>query len=147
MRERMDFEEIIDQFKYIRKLSFSLKEAMVTEMAGTESQKTSIGLEENIASLLCYLLVWVTGIIFYLIEKENKMVKFHALQSVLTFLPLSIIYWIITILFWWSGIGYILAMLIGIIMFILWIVLMIKAYQGERFKLPIVGDIADNATK
>ena len=116
-------------------------------MAGVEAQKTSIGLDENIASLLCYLLVWVTGIIFYLIEKDNKMVKFHALQSVLTFLPLSIVYWIITILFWWSGIGYILAMLIGIIMFILWIVLMIKAYQGERFKLPIVGDIADNATK
>jgi len=116
-------------------------------MAGTESQKTSIGLDENIASLLCYVLVWVTGIIFYLIEKDNRMVKFHALQSVLTFLPLSIVYWIISILFWWSGIGYILAMLIGIIMFILWIVLMIKAYQGERFKLPVVGDIADNATK
>jgi uncharacterized membrane protein len=116
-------------------------------MAGTEPQKTSIGLDEKIASLLCYLLVWVTGIIFYLIEKDNKTVKFHAVQSVLTFLPLSIIYWIISILFWWSIIGYILAMLVGIVMFILWIVLMIKAYQGERYKLPVVGDIAENAAK
>jgi uncharacterized membrane protein len=116
-------------------------------MAGVESQKTSLGLDENIASLLCYLLVWVTGIIFYLVEKDNKMVRFHAAQSVLAFLPLTIVYWFVSFLFWWNVIGYILGMLIGIVMFILWIVLMIKAYQGERYKLPIVGDIADNATK
>jgi uncharacterized membrane protein len=116
-------------------------------MTGVEPQKTSIGLDENIASLLCYLLVWVTGIIFYLIEKDNKMVKFHAAQSVLTFLPLTIVYWFISLLFWWSVIGYILGMLIGIVMFILWIVLMIKAYQGEMFKLPVVGDIAENTVK
>jgi len=104
-------------------------------------------LDENVASLLCYLVVWITGIIFYLVETDNKMVKFHALQSVLTFLPLNIIYWIIWYIFWWSGIAYVLAIIVGIIMFILWIVLMIKAYQGEKYKLPIVGNIADNATK
>lgn len=119
----------------------------MTEMTGTEPQKTSLGLDENIASLLCYLLVWVTGIIFYLIEKDNRTVRFHALQSVLTFLPLTIVYWFVSFLFWWNVIGYILGMLIGIIMFILWIVLMIKAYQGVRYKLPIVGDMAENATK
>ena len=56
--------------------------------------KTSIGMEENIAGLLCYLLIWVTGIIFFFLEKENKTVKFHALQSILTFLPLNILIWI-----------------------------------------------------
>ncbi len=112
-----------------------------------EKIKATFGLDENVASLLCYLVVWITGIIFYLVEKDNKIVKFHALQSVLTFLPLNIIYWILGYMVWWSGIAYVLALFVGIIMFILWIVLMIKAYQGEKFKLPIVGDIADNATK
>jgi uncharacterized membrane protein len=110
-------------------------------------QKAIFGLDENIASFLCYLLIWITGIIIYVLEKENKMVKFHALQSVLVFLPLNILYWILGVIFWWGGIGSILTIIIGIGMFILWIVLMIKAYQGERYKLPIVGDIADNATK
>ncbi|HVP95158.1 MAG TPA: DUF4870 domain-containing protein [Methanoregulaceae archaeon] len=116
-------------------------------MADTQTRKASFGLDENIASLLCYLIVWVTGIFFYLVEKDNKMVKFHALQSVYTFLPLNIIYWIAWYVFWWSEIAYVIAILIGILMFILWIVLMIKAYQGEKFKLPVVGDLADNATK
>ncbi len=116
-------------------------------MAGTEIKKTSIGLDEHFASLLCYLLVWVTGIIFYLIEKDNKTVRFHAVQSVLTFLPLTIVYWVVSLAFWWSVIGYLLGMLIGIVMFILWIVLMIKAYQGGMYKLPIVGEMAENSIK
>ena len=116
-------------------------------VAESEKQKATFGLDENIASALCYLLIWITGLIFYLVEKDNKMVKFHALQSIITFLPLQIIYWILAYVFWWTGITYFLTMLVGLIMFILWIVLMIKAYQGERYKLPIVGDIADNATK
>ena len=116
-------------------------------MVESEKTKATFDLDENIASLLCYLLTWITGLIFYLVEKENKMVRFHALQSIITFLPLMIIYWIVGAIFWWGGIGYILSILIGLLIFILWIVLMIKAYQGERYKLPIVGDIADNATK
>ena len=116
-------------------------------VAESEKQKATFGLDENIASAICYLFIWVTGLIFYLVEKDNKMVKFHALQSIITFLPLQIIYWIIWYVVWWTGITYFLTMLVGLIMFILWIVLMIKAYQSERYKLPIVGDIADNATK
>jgi uncharacterized membrane protein len=118
----------------------------VINVTENPKQKAIFGLDENIASLLCYLLIWITGIIIYILEKENKMVKFHALQSVLVFLPLNILYWILGYIFWF-GIGYILTMIVGIIMFILWIVLMIKAYQGEKYTLPVVGDIADNATK
>jgi uncharacterized membrane protein len=116
-------------------------------VAETEKQKATFGLDENIASLLCYLLIWITGLIFYLVEKDNKVVRFHALQSVITFLPLQIIYWMLGYVFWWTGFMHFLTMLVGLIMFILWIVLMIKAYQGEMYKLPVVGDIADNATK
>ena len=105
--------------------------------------KTSMNMEENMASLLCYILTWVTGLIFYLVEKENKTVRFHAMQSILTFLPLTIllsVFWFMSLFipFIW-----ILSMLIGLLIFILWIVLMIKAYQGEKFKVPIVGDIAE----
>jgi len=123
--------------------------------------KTSMNLEENIAGVLCYILVWVTGIIFYFLEKENKTVRFHAMQSILTFLPLSILGWI----FGWIGApsvgygGYMgysiptynpgipaliwLSWAIWAITVILWLILMFKAYQGEKFKLPIVGDIAE----
>lgn len=105
--------------------------------------KTSTNLEENIASLLCYVLLWITGLIFYLIEKENKTVKFHAMQSLLTFLPLSILAAIINFVpYLW-----ILGWVIWILIFILWIILIIKAYQGEKFKVPIVGDIAEKQIK
>jgi len=105
--------------------------------------KTSMNLEENIASVLCYVLVWVTGIIFFFMEKKNKTVRFHAMQSILTFLPLSIIAWIVGWIGapkWTYGYG---PWLIWVITVILWLILMFKAYNGEKFKLPIVGDIAE----
>lgn len=119
----------------------------VIDVAETQKQKAGLGLDENVASVLCYLIGWITGIIFYLVEKDNKVVKFHAMQSILTFLPLNILYWIVGYIFWWNVMNYILNTILGLIIFILWIVLMIKAYQGEMYKLPIVGDIAYNATK
>ncbi len=103
-------------------------------------EKTSLGMEENIEGALCYVLGWVTGIVFYLLEKENKFVRFHAMQSILTFLPLSVISWLFG---WISFIGWVISALIWLLILILWIVLMIKAYQGEMFKLPIVGDMAE----
>jgi len=121
-------------------------------------EESSMNMEENIASFLCYLVVWVTGIIFYLMEKKNKTVRFHAMQSILTFLPLSILGWLFS---WlgapkWNPTGgpwgtwdpgnqalIYLSWVIWIITVILWIILMIKAYQGEKFKLPFVGDIAE----
>jgi len=109
--------------------------------------KTSMNLEENIASLLCYVLAWVTGIVFLLLEKENKTVRFHAMQSILTFLPLTILSSIFWRMSWFIPFMGILYSLTGLLTFILWIVLIIKAYQGEKFKLPIVGDIAEKQIK
>jgi uncharacterized membrane protein len=102
--------------------------------------KTSMNLEENVAGALCYVLGWLTGIIFYILEKDNKFVRFHAMQSIIVFLPL----FIITLIFQWIPfIGWIISGLIGLLMLVLWLVLMLKAYQGEKFKLPVVGDIAE----
>lgn len=99
-----------------------------------------MNLDENIAGALCYILGFITGIIFYLIEKENKFVRFHAMQSILVFLPVWIIVWLLG---WIPGFGWIVSGLLGLLSLILWLILMIKAYQGEKFKLPIVGDIAE----
>ena len=106
--------------------------------------KTSMNLEENVAGALCYVLGWITGIIFYIMEKDNKFVRFHAMQSIIVFLPLSIILGIFQgILLFVPFIGWAISALIGLFMFVLWLILMLKAYQGEKFKLPVVGDIAE----
>ncbi|MCA9407270.1 MAG: DUF4870 domain-containing protein [Candidatus Omnitrophica bacterium] len=102
--------------------------------------KTSIGMQPNVAALLSYLLGFITGIIFYVIEKDNKFVRFHAMQSIVVFgffMALQIILGFIPI------IGWTLMAFIPLIVLILWIILMVKAYQGEKFKLPIAGDIAE----
>lgn len=105
--------------------------------------KTSTGLEENVAGLLCYVLGWVSGIIFLLLEKENKFVRFHAIQSIVVFGALSVI---MIILSWIPFIRYFINWLLAVLGFILWIVLMVKAYQGNKYKLPWAGDFAEKRT-
>jgi uncharacterized membrane protein len=102
--------------------------------------KGSTGLDDNIAGLLSYLFGWITGLIFFLIEKDSKFVRFHAMQSIIvfgTFTVASIIFGLIPIIGWFLQIA------LSILAFILWIILMVKAYQGEKYKLPWAGDIAD----
>lgn len=99
--------------------------------------ETSTGLEPNVAGLLCYALGWVTGIVFLLLEKEDRFVRFHALQSIAVFLPLTVLMAILGAVFWP------LQVIVSLATFALWIVLMIKALQGERFKLPWAGDFAE----
>ena len=107
---------------------------------------STTSLEPNVAGLLCYVLGWITGLVFILIEKENKFVRFHAMQSIVTFGALTVVVVVVSIL---GQIGVphflsnILQAVVWVIWVVLWIVLMIKAYQGERFKLPIAGDIAE----
>ncbi len=113
-------------------------------MEGKDLGKTSTGIQPNVAGLLCYLVGFITGIIFFLIEKENKFVRFHAMQSIITFgglFVLGIVAGIIPVL------GLMIGSLIWVVDIILWILLMIKAYQGEQFKLPFVGDIAEKQLK
>ena len=101
--------------------------------------KTSTGIQANVAGLLCYLAGFVTGIIFYLIEKDNKFVRFHAMQSCITFGAV----FVLQIFFVAMPIFIFLLPILSIGSLILWIVLMVKAYQGEKFKLPIIGDVAE----
>lgn len=102
--------------------------------------KTSLGLESNISAFLCYVLGWISGLVIILIEKDDQFVRFHAMQSIITFGALTLL----TIAF--GSVFFIFGFLIGLINLIgivLWILLMVKAYQGEKFKLPIIGDLAE----
>jgi len=101
---------------------------------------SSTGLDPNIAGALCYLVGFVTGIVFLVIEKRDRCVRFHAYQSVGTFGTLFVLSFLASAL---PFIGWILALILTPISLILWIVLMVKAFQGERFSLPVVGDWAE----
>ncbi|RMF05230.1 DUF4870 domain-containing protein [Candidatus Woesearchaeota archaeon] len=102
--------------------------------------KTDLGLEENIEALLAYVLGFITGIVFLLIEKKNQFVRFHAMQSTILFLGLWVISFVLAYI---PILGWIADFLLQILGLILWILLMVKAYQGEKYKVPFVGDIAE----
>jgi uncharacterized membrane protein len=97
-------------------------------------------LSPNLAGLLCYLGGWVTGIIFLVLEEKNRTVRFHASQSLILFGSLNLLS---ILLGWIPRVGGIFSGLILAFAFIFWIVLMVKAYQGELYKIPVIGDIAD----
>ena len=103
-------------------------------------EKTSVGLTENVAGLLCYVLGWISGLVFILIEPENKFVRFHAMQSIIVFGALTIAHGVLD---WIPFIGAFFAGIVLLLGFILWIVLMIKAHQGKRYKLFRAGDLAE----
>ena len=98
--------------------------------------KTSTGLEENVAGLLCYVLGWVSGLVFLLIETKSRFVRFHAIQSIIVS---GFLFALGMFFFWAPFIGWIAS---GVF-FALWIVLMYKAYQGTMYKIIIAGDLAD----
>ncbi|MDD5044302.1 MAG: DUF4870 domain-containing protein [Candidatus Omnitrophica bacterium] len=101
---------------------------------------TDLGMQPNVAALLCYLLGVITGVIFYVIEKKNKFVRFHAMQSIITF---GGIFVAMIVLGFLPFVGWMLGMLLWLFGVILWVILMVKGYQGEWFKLPVIGDIAE----
>ena len=104
------------------------------------TEKTSSGLDANLAAALSYLVGFVTGVIFLVVEKENKFVRFHAMQSTLVFagiVGIDILLQLVPIL------GALLVIVLVIpASAILWLLLMFKADQGEEYKLPLVGQIA-----
>lgn len=102
--------------------------------------KTSIGLEENVAGLLCYVLGWISGIVFLILEPESKFVRYHAIQSIIVFGAITIAS---AILSWIPFIGAFLGWALSVLAIILWIVLMVKAYKGEKYKLPASGNAAE----
>jgi uncharacterized membrane protein len=125
----------------------------------TAPAKSSTGLDENIAALLSYIAGWVSGLIFFLIEKDSRLVRFHAMQSLLLnvlVIVLAVVIWIVTVVLWLisTQISGIISMLVSLIATLVWVALgvgiliavilcLVKAYQGQYFKLPIIGNFAE----
>lgn len=128
---------------------------MESNSAAGTAGKSSTGLDANVAALLAYLFSWVSGLIFLVVEKESRFVRFHAMQSVLLgaaallcFLALSVITSMIAFVsVTLAAIFSVLGSLIGLAFFAITIVCMIKAYQSQQFKLPIIGDLASRNAK
>ena len=101
---------------------------------------STTNLQPNVAGLLCYLGVWVTGIIFLFIEQKNRFVRFHAIQSIIVFVILGIASAFLSQI---PLVGWFFGAIIGVLSFVLWIVLMVKAYQGQLYKIVLAGDLAE----
>lgn len=117
--------------------------------SNNKKRKSSTGLDENIAAFLCYAFIWASGILFVLIEKESRLVRFHAMQSILTFGGLSIVIILLKVFvrampFFLIEMIDLISMIVWIIIVLLWIYLMISAYKGRITKIPVLGDIAAN---
>ncbi len=115
--------------------------------------QSGTGMAPNVAGALSYVLGLVTGVVFLLIEKD-KFVRFHAYQSIflsvawiafwVVFNILETIFWQISFLgFIAAIIGILLSLVLGLGMLVLVIVLIIKAYQGEQWKVPYIGNMAE----
>lgn len=100
--------------------------------SGTES------MDPKLSALLCYLLSIIGGIVFYMISKD-KFVRFHAMQSII----LGAVFVVIDVLFWFIPFVFFFGWIIWLGFLALSVVMMIKAYNGEKYKLPIIGDIAE----
>lgn len=100
------------------------------------------GLKKETAGALAYVLGPVTGIIFLVLEKDPY-VKFHAMQSIVVFVGLFALQWILTL----SIILVFLVPLVGILMFVLWLLLIYKAWMGQSWEVPVFGKFARQLVK
>ena len=129
--------------------------------AGSSGDEVAGGLEPNVAGALSYLLGFITGLIFFLIEDEDEFVRYHAAQSIVVFgglFVLSIVFSVVnsviagliftgTGFFLWSLVSLLFSLIwlvIGLGSLILWIYLMVKAYEGETVRVPVAANIADD---
>lgn len=109
---------------------------------------STLSLDPKVAAGLSYLGTWVTGLIFFFIEKQNRFVRFNAAQSIVFFGGLFILTFVLGIAAGFAGSFLGLALscvsfLLGLVGFIGWLVLMINAFQGKQVRLPYVSDLAD----
>jgi uncharacterized membrane protein len=101
--------------------------------------KSSTGLDQNVAGALTYLIGFITGIVFLIVEKDNKFVRFHAMQSTMVFGGFFVLYLVLTVTF----VGWLLMPLILIVQLVVWLLMMIKAFSGQMYKLPWFGEMAE----
>ena len=106
------------------------------------AEKTGTGLKKETAGALAYVLGPITGVVFLIIEKD-PFVKFHAMQSIVVFVGLFALQWML-------GLTIVLAILVplvGIASFIIWLVCIYKAWQGQEWEVPFAGKLARQLVK
>ena len=103
--------------------------------------RRSLGMDQNVAAMVMYLLSlafsFVHGLVFFLLEKENKFVRFHSMQSLIMNAALIIV----CILTFWT---FVVPIIAGLAVLVYTIILCVKSYQNEMYKVPLVGKFADN---
>jgi uncharacterized membrane protein len=99
--------------------------------------RSSLNMSENVTALIAYLFGWLSGLIVFLLEKESRFVRFHALQSLVFFGGMSLI---LSVLGPIPAVGWIFAVVGGILTFAFWLIGMVNAYRGELYRFPVVGD-------
>jgi len=102
------------------------------------------GLADNVAGALAYVTI-IPAIVFLVMEPFNKkrFVRFHAFQSIFYFVAWIVVDIALTFLGHIPFLGFMLWPLVGLALFVIWLVLILKAYQGQMFKLPVIGDMAE----
>ncbi|PKM93406.1 MAG: hypothetical protein CVU84_15575 [Firmicutes bacterium HGW-Firmicutes-1] len=98
--------------------------------------QSSLGMGENVAALLAIIFSPISSIVILVLEKDSKFVKFHAIQAI----ALSVVIIVLNIVLGFIPIlGWIVLFFVNLGAFVLWIIVLIKAYQGEWFEIPLVG--------
>src|ERR1044072_6115200 len=131
----------------------------VSSQPPAQAGKSSTGLDENIAALLSYVFGWVSGLIFFLIEKDSRLVRFHAMQSLLFNVLVAVVgiaLWIVLFVVFMivAQVSGTLATLLSLVSILVWgvfllgilagfILCLVKAFQGQYFKLPVIGNFAE----
>jgi uncharacterized membrane protein len=155
--DTIDVEQTIDESTPGDQSDLSGDQVAHSIATGSE---TSMGLSENVAGALSYLLGILTGIVFLVMEKDNQYVRFNAAQSIVVFGGIAVLAIGLSVL--GTGIGFILGDFIGLfvgfilflvwaglglVSFVLWVFLMFRAYQGKSFRVPIAAGYADRIAK
>jgi len=100
------------------------------------------GLKKNTAGALAYVLGPITGVIFLILEKD-PFVRFHAMQSIVVFITLFVLQWVLGL----TIILLVLVPLVGILSFVLWLMCIYKAWMGEEWEVPVLGKFARKLAK
>ncbi len=114
------------------------------------SNATSTGVDARLASMLCYAGWWVTGLVFLFAESKNQDVRFHAAQSLIVFGVLSVVLFLCggasAIAFFVAAPTFQMIQAIGNVLWfgavMLWLVLLLKTWRGETWRVPMAGDLA-----
>lgn len=107
---------------------------------------TSTGLEPHVGSLLAYAFGWISGLILFLMETENREVRFHAAQSILLCIALLAVYiplFVLSLVPVIGFLGWLATVAVGLGAFALWIYLLIQGWNLHHVKLPMIGDMAE----